>query len=223
VKTLAAALLAAQREMPAVRKDGKGHVGNRFATINAILEAARPILNTHGIVVIQAPTQVNGFPALRTVLLHESGELFEDTMLLVMAQSTPQGQGSGLTYARRYALAAMLGLEQEDDDGAAATPKPRASRKGVAGEAGATSSAPHPSNDVINSAQRKRLWAIAGEQGVDTTRVRSILEAVTGQDSTAKIPRSKYDDVIAGIEEAGKHMFVVPPDVPAPLLDAIPD
>lgn len=134
-KGIAPALLAAQREMPAVPKDATNpHLHNRFASINAILATALPILNKHGIVLLQMPTQVNGFPALRTRFLHESGEWEEDTMLLALEKDTPQGQGSAITYGRRYSLQGGLGLETEDDDGnSAESAQPRASRASSGG------------------------------------------------------------------------------------------
>lgn len=87
-----------------------------------------PLLTTEGIVVIQSPTVFEGIRALRTILIHaESNTQFEDTMALT-GKEDPQGQGSAITYARRYALMSILGLvADEDDDGTEAQPS-RASK-----------------------------------------------------------------------------------------------
>jgi hypothetical protein len=51
--------------------------------------------------------------------------------------------------------------------------------------------------------QRKRLFAIAKEQAVESARLREILFMVTGQESTAQIPADKYDAVVAAVEAEG--------------------
>jgi hypothetical protein len=57
---------------------------------------------------------------LTTTLLHESGEWLSGTMPVRVAKDDPQGVGSGITYARRYALAALCGVVADaDDDGEA--------------------------------------------------------------------------------------------------------
>ena len=49
-------------------------------------------------------------------------------------------------------------------------------------------------------AQRKRLFAIKKEHGVEDARLREILGEITGQESTAQIPSALYDKVIAAID-----------------------
>ena len=51
--------------------------------------------------------------------------------------------------------------------------------------------------------QRKRLFAIAKEHGVESARLRQILGQITGQESTAQIPASEYDAVVAAVEAEG--------------------
>jgi hypothetical protein len=57
---------------------------------------------------------------LVTTLLHSSGEWISGEMPVLTKDASPQAQGSGLTYARRYALAAIVGVYQTDDDAEAA-------------------------------------------------------------------------------------------------------
>lgn len=121
--TLAEALVAAQADMPAVDRDGTNpHFRSRFTTLGHLLAKIRPVLNKHGIVLVQMPSMDGeGRSTLTTRLIHSSGDALESTMPLILAKADAQGQGSSLTYARRYALAAMLGIsDQEDDDGNAA-------------------------------------------------------------------------------------------------------
>jgi hypothetical protein len=59
-----------------------------------------------------------------------------------------------------------------------------------------------PDNGVkfATEAQRKRLFAIAKSNGIESARLREILAQVTGQESTAQIPASKYEAVCAAVE-----------------------
>ena len=89
---------------------------NNYADLAAVLEACKETLNNHDIAVIQSPCGDNGLVGVTTLLAHKSGEWFEGTLLLSPTKKDPQGAGSCITYARRYSLAAMVGLAQEDDD-----------------------------------------------------------------------------------------------------------
>jgi hypothetical protein len=120
--TLAAALVAFQKEAPELHKDSTADTGKfsySYISLDAALNQIRPVLVKHGLTVLQFPTTIEGQPALRTKLVHAgSGEYEEDTMLLLSGPD-PQGQGSAITYARRYSLMALLGLvADEDKDGA---------------------------------------------------------------------------------------------------------
>lgn len=115
-------LLAAQMAMPPLHKTAENpFYHNKYVPLEAVLDAVLPILNAHNFVLLQQPSTVDGKPALTTTLFHRSGERLTETMLLCMKDATPQEQGSGLTYARRYALLATLGLTADVDDDAEAT------------------------------------------------------------------------------------------------------
>jgi len=53
-------------------------------------------------------------------LIHTSGEWISSTIWMTPKDMTPQSVGSTITYARRYGLAAMVGIYQTDDDAEAA-------------------------------------------------------------------------------------------------------
>lgn len=118
-KTLAEALLAAQAEMPAVERDQENpHFKSKFTSLDNLLAKARPVLNRHGLVLMQAPDLEDGAPVLRSIIMHSSGEVVAFAAPLKPAKEDPQGQGAAITYMRRYAAAAMLAIaDQEDDDG----------------------------------------------------------------------------------------------------------
>ena len=98
------------------------HFRNRYATLDAILDVVRPILSKHGMAVSQEPLMEEGRCGVVTRIVHESGEVRESTLLLPVKDQTAQAAGSAITYARRYALSAVLGIAaDEDDDGQEAT------------------------------------------------------------------------------------------------------
>ena len=125
---LAAALVAAQKEMPKVEPDAVNpHFKSKFVSLDHLIAKTRPVLNKHGLAIVQSPTHIEGSPALATTLYHSSGESATDVMPLILAGSNMQKLGAALTYARRYAWAAALGIAgEEDDDGeqASAPAKP---------------------------------------------------------------------------------------------------
>lgn len=122
---LAAALVKAQAKFKAVRKAGTGNYGS-YAKFDDLVDDTRDILAEHGLAISQWPSHDGeGHPTLTTYLIHESGEMMTDSMLLLLGKTDPAGQGSGITYARRYAWQAILGIAAEaDDDGEAAQPAP---------------------------------------------------------------------------------------------------
>lgn len=116
---IAPALLAAQKKITFALRDAKNpHFKNSYASLSSVIDAIKGALNENGIVFIQtASPSEKGCLALSTRLLHESGEWIEDTATVPLPKSDPQGYGSAATYARRYCLAAIMGLYQDDDDG----------------------------------------------------------------------------------------------------------
>lgn len=113
------AYLDFQKEMTSVSKDGKANYGT-YVTLPKIIEQVQPVLNRHGLVIFQFPSQTSeGLSALTTILAHpESGEQMEYITPLILSKSDPQAQGSAMTYMRRYSYAAVTQIVvDEDDDG----------------------------------------------------------------------------------------------------------
>lgn len=125
ITKLAKALLNVQRQLlPAARDATNPFTKSRYATLNSVMAASRDALLDNGIWLCQCPVPVEapGAIGLMTKLTHtESGQWQSSLTVVPLPKADPQGMGSAITYARRYALTAMLGLVTEDDDGEAAS------------------------------------------------------------------------------------------------------
>lgn len=119
---LAEALSKFQGDVENVSKDKQGY-GYKYADLAQILTTVRPLLHKHGLAVCQLPVCIDGESVgVYTMLLHkEGGRIGASCHLPIDPQSkmsSVQQAGSAITYARRYSIAAVLGIAQEDDDGA---------------------------------------------------------------------------------------------------------
>ena len=129
MKQIATALLKAQSEMSNPKKGATNpFFKSKYADLNAIREAVIPILNANGISVLQPIVHVDNKNFVKTILLHESGELMESlTEIIYNKVNDAQAQGSGISYARRYSLQSFVCVGSSDDDGQKAVqPKPNA-------------------------------------------------------------------------------------------------
>ncbi|RWR09777.1 ERF family protein [Paenirhodobacter populi] len=125
--TIFKALAAAQKQMgPALKdaenaffKKGDGK-GTPYATLQSVIEACLPALNSNGIAVYQPLVEIDGQRYVKTILAHESGETVEGIVPLIVGKNDMQGLGSAITYGRRYGLMSMAGIAPDDDDGNAA-------------------------------------------------------------------------------------------------------
>lgn len=111
-------LLAFQRMGVKVDRDGSNpHYKSSYTSINEVLDKVKKPLNELGVVIIQTP-QPDG---LHTVLYDTESDTQIESVLEFVQKTDAQKLGSNITYNRRYSLLAMLGLEDEDDDGNAAS------------------------------------------------------------------------------------------------------
>lgn len=109
------ALIKAQGSIKHAQKDAKNpHFKNSYATLESVIDATKDILLKQDITVVQTHTATN---TLVTTLYHASGEYLQSEVPLYMSKQDMQQLGSATTYARRYSLASMLNIAQEDDDG----------------------------------------------------------------------------------------------------------
>jgi hypothetical protein len=117
-ENLHTALLKVQAELPTLPKDATNpHFRSRYTPLDTIVERVGPILTRHGLTWITKPSiSDTGDPSLIYRLTHAaSGQLEEGEMALMLSKNDAQGQGAALTYARRYALSAVLNIVSDED------------------------------------------------------------------------------------------------------------
>lgn len=188
IADLATALSKAQGQIEGARKDSANpHFKNKYADLASVWEACRAALTANGLSVIQMPGAMeDGRVTMTTQLCHSSGQYVRETLSIPIGRTVDaQGYGSATTYARRYALAAAVGVAPEDDDGNAA------SRGG-----------PAPANDSarVGDAQLKTLQDLASGVGADLQKFCKYFQV----DSLLDIPASRYDDAVKALEAKRK-------------------
>lgn len=122
IAALAKALAAAQGEIEnAARNATNPHFRSTYADLAEIINTSRPVLARHGLAIVQFLGMNDGRLTVETIITHESGEWMSGTAESPMQKQDPQAVGSAATYLRRYALAAVCKMAQEDDDGSSAS------------------------------------------------------------------------------------------------------
>lgn len=124
IDQLATALSKAQGAIKSAAKSKENpFFKSHYADLPAVWDACRDALSKNGLAVIQSPQYEGESVWLETTLVHSSGQWMRSRYPVKPVKNDPQGVGSALTYSRRYALMAMVGVvaDDEDDDGNAAS------------------------------------------------------------------------------------------------------
>lgn len=135
----------ALNEMRDVSRENVADTGSykyRYSSLDQATKQAREVLTKHGLGVQQsAHGDQLGTVSITTRVWHTSGQWIEADPLTMPAKGGPQDVGSAISYGRRYALMAFLGLATDDDDGAGAQ---RAAQEAAK---------PHPLSDRVAAVQ----------------------------------------------------------------------
>jgi hypothetical protein len=120
IDQLAAALSIAQGQIEDATKSSKNDFyKSKYADLASVRAAVRQPFADNGLSVVQFPRTVPGGVEVETMLLHSSGEFMAETLFMPVKHE-PHPIGSGISYARRYALMSIANLAADDDDGNAA-------------------------------------------------------------------------------------------------------
>lgn len=124
IQELCTALFQAQAEFETLPKNKQGY-GYKYTDFDSVVKHIKPILAKYKLGFMQTVTTMQTgeslSPALTTRLFHSSGQFIEDTILLPSMQmsdkrpNNAQNLGASITYMKRYALCAMLGISCDED------------------------------------------------------------------------------------------------------------
>lgn len=185
IKEIATALSKFQQEVKSIKKDAVNpFFKSKYATLDNILDEIKPLLAKNGLAFTQFPAGEN---ELVTILMHTSGEYLEASVKMNPKDNTPQGQGGAITYMRRYALSAVLGLATDDDDDGNRATLPNGDqmtqRKPVT----------TPKQESLSQPQIKKIFAMLTNVGKDQdwleTKMNKPVEQFTKQEASAVIER----------------------------------
>ena len=110
---LAPALVKAAAELTNPAKTAENpFFKSRYTRLDKLIDHLRPVLAKHGLCAVQSAGD-----GVTTMIVHESGEwIASEPLHITPVKNDPQGVAGSITYARRYSLAAICGVEGEGDD-----------------------------------------------------------------------------------------------------------
>jgi len=125
-KELFTALAKAQGQVKDAELDKVNpHFRTRYASLGSIWSACRNALSSNGLSVIQGLAHdKDGKIVLESRLTHSSGQQIVFFCPMLISKNDMQGLGGAITYARRYSLAALVGIVADEDDDGNSAPKP---------------------------------------------------------------------------------------------------
>lgn len=134
INELAKALCKAQGKIKhAVKDSANPFFRSKYADLTSVWDAIRDAFQGEGLAVAQCPQVLDsGAAVLETTLMHSSGQWISSRVPLNPVKNDPQGIGSAITYARRYALQSIAGVCADDDDGEAAQGRKKVNSAGEA-------------------------------------------------------------------------------------------
>lgn len=218
IEAVAGALAKATAELENVGKGHKAQAGRAsytYANIADVLREVRPVLARHGLCVVAGQSLEEDAVVVVSRLLHESGQYLEtDCRVPVDRQGGIHGVGSAITYARRYALLALVGVAAEDDDGRRAQdnkPGRRAKKPDLdlepRGRPSITAVEQGLARDALRRAWASRLRACEITFGSDAERV-GVVRKLFGVDRLEDIPANQCESRKARLQGVPDDKFV---------------
>lgn len=220
IKELATALAKFQGAMKPIAKDASNpFFKSKYASLSVIIEDTKEPLVKCGLSYAQFPDETDG---LTTILMHTSGEWISSTYNISPVDRKPQSLGSAITYARRYALQSILGLQVEDDDGNEATkPKPRYDNTPVEDTATATSSeddlffadtepkpkasTPKKATGYVSFTEKKRIIKdLCDSITLNTLETKDEYETYVKDNTGLELVAPHYDEIIVRLKAIAK-------------------
>lgn len=222
VNELAAALVQVQATMGNAIKDSDNpFFKSKYADLQSIWDACREPLTSNGLAVTQTTDIAPAGVTVVTTLLHKSGQWVRGRLHMTPVKADPQGLGSCISYARRYALAAIVGVVQVDDDGEGASgrgtgggspapalsPPKRLSERSPTNGGEVNPNVGKPleltgdSDPLLSDSERKKLFAMLKEYDVNTEALRAFCAEQWDIQSRAEIRRSMLPALVAWVKQ----------------------
>ena len=193
IKELASAFLKAQQSFETATEDADNpFFKSKYADLPEVWRVAKGPLGANGLAFVQSPeSDGNGAIEIETMLVHApSGEWIKSRMRMKPVKDDPQGVGSCITYARRYALSALIGIvADEDDDGNAAShaAPPKAEAKKAA-----------PTSNIVDIA--RGLYLSFQEAGMKKDEIMALFKKVTGKSDMKALAQADIDKLKETLE-----------------------
>lgn len=190
-KTMHEAFAEAYAEMNNPKKNANNPAfRSKYANLEELLNVTRPVLAAEGFSLIQEPVSEPGCVGVHTSLHHRSGDSLDFGFYVVpLAKMDAQGAGSAITYCRRYAIAAIFGLAQEDDDGNAASntrsPAPASNAPVTPQDAPGAAQASDATNapKAASKAQIAGILGFVKDLGYDNADAAAVIHEQTGREN----------------------------------------
>ncbi len=197
---LALALSKAQREITGAIKSLEGQIQNRkyaYADLANVYEACREQLGKNEIAIVQfVHGGHNNASVTVTTMLACDEQWMRGSLTLHPTLLTPRGIGSAITYARRYALAAMVGVAPEDDDGRAASAPAAQDNDGTR----PTPKAPPKESPKQKLFREIQYWSQCQPEGVPAMAKRVFAHAQLTFPVDAKLTKVQVSAALAFVE-----------------------
>ena len=186
---LGKALAAVQGEMGHAPMNATNpFLKSKYADLGAIIETAKPVLPQHGLSYSQHPCGEGGRIGVETILMHSSGEWLSSRIEMdavdERGKSAAQVAGSIITYLRRYALAAALGIYADEDNDGNTPARPRATKTVEQSPPATPSSA--PAAKTPEQRARARMFALLADVGIggkpNRDKALAFISQVVGRD-----------------------------------------
>ena len=205
IAELTAALAVAQGAIEnAVKDTTNPFFKSKYADLASVRDVIREPFSKAGLAVMQFPHVMGVDVTVTTILAHKSGEWVSCDITMTSEKQTPQAVGSVITYARRYALAAISGVASEDDDGEAAT-NHRAADVPAVGSKQAAQDVAKEKIALLNEAKA----LMDGRYGVKGVPAAVLIDCF-GTDDRSKIGAMSLQELRNGVNSLKQR----PPDTP---------
>lgn len=205
INELATALSKAQAKLKGAKQDSTNPFYKcKYADLSSVWDACREPLTNNGLSVTQTMAiGANGECIIETTLFHTSGQWI-NSQLQMPVEIDPQKLGKEITYGRRYALAAIVGVCPEDDD--AESTVEHKSQQTVANKVAPTQPQTGATKEQVNinlcsEPQRRKIFASSKAMGYSEEQIRVMALSKFNIESTKDLTKKQASDLIEAIEK----------------------